>query len=134
MVRATKPVPITSSFHPFNVLPRPWRPLGLYCRNCFGSLSSVTLSRRFIQFRLCSHTLFCKVKGKAIPVTGRGGPQGCDTSRIIHFPDNRYIYGGEVVSLTRRPVALYPQEDSWYSFLLEAEWTSQHLHSLHGLV
>jgi hypothetical protein len=31
--------------------------------------------------------------------------------------------GGEVVSLTRRLAALYPQEDSWYSFLLEAEYT-----------
>jgi hypothetical protein len=31
--------------------------------------------------------------------------------------------GGEVVSLMRRPAALYPQEDPWYSFLLEAEST-----------
>jgi hypothetical protein len=36
--------------------------------------------------------------------------------------DNRLTDGGEVVSLTRRP-PLYPQEDSWYSFLLEAEST-----------
>jgi hypothetical protein len=27
------------------------------------------------------------------------------------------------VSLTRRPPILYPQEDSWYSFLLDAEST-----------
>jgi hypothetical protein len=26
-----------------------------------------------------------KGKGKAIPVTGRGGPQGCETSRLPHF-------------------------------------------------
>jgi hypothetical protein len=32
---------------------------------------------------------------------------------------NQYTDGGEVVSLTRRP----PQEDSWYSFMLEAEST-----------
>jgi hypothetical protein len=42
-------------------------------------------------------------KGKAIPVTGRGGPQVCDTSKLPHFLDNRLIDGGEFVSLTRRP-------------------------------
>jgi hypothetical protein len=30
------------------------------------------------------------------------------------FQKNKIKYGGEVVSLTRRPAALYPQEDSWY--------------------
>jgi hypothetical protein len=34
--------------------------------------------------------------------------------------DNRLTEGGKVVSLTRRP-PFSPQEDSWYSFLLEAE-------------
>jgi hypothetical protein len=43
------------------------------------------------------------VKGKAIPVTGRGGPLCCETSRLPHFLDNRLTDGGEVVSLTRRP-------------------------------
>jgi hypothetical protein len=33
-------------------------------------------------------------------VTGRGGPQGCEMSRLPHFPDNRITDGGEVVSLT----------------------------------
>jgi hypothetical protein len=60
-----------------------------------------------------------------INVTGRGGPQGCGTSRISHFLDNQLTDGGEFVSLTRRPTALYPQEDSWYSFLLEAESTAE---------
>jgi hypothetical protein len=54
-------------------------------------------------------------KGKAIPVTGRG------RSRLQHFLDNRLTDGSEVVS-TRRP-PFTPQEDSWYSFLLEAEST-----------
>jgi hypothetical protein len=27
-------------------------------------------------------------KGKAIPVTGRGSPQGSETSRVPHFEDN----------------------------------------------
>jgi hypothetical protein len=37
---------------------------------------------------------------KAILVTGRGGPYGCETSRFPHFLDDRLIDGGEVVSLT----------------------------------
>jgi hypothetical protein len=40
--------------------------------------------------------------------------------RFPHFLDSRLTDGGEFVNLTRRP-HLYPQEDSWYSFLLEAE-------------
>jgi hypothetical protein len=64
-----------------------------------------------------------KIKGKAIPVTGHGGLQSCETSRLPHFLDNRLTDGGEVVSLTRRPLFI-TQEDSWYSFLLEAESTS----------
>jgi hypothetical protein len=39
-------------------------------------------------------------KGKAIPVTGRGSPQGCETSRVPRFLDNWLIRGSEVVSLT----------------------------------
>jgi hypothetical protein len=62
------------------------------------------------------------VKGKAIPITGRGGPYVCEMSRLPHFLDNRLTDGGEVVSLTP-PAALYPQENFWYSFLLEAEST-----------
>jgi hypothetical protein len=61
-------------------------------------------------------------KGEAIPVTGRGGPQGCETSRPPYFLDNRLTDGGKVASPTRRP-SFTSQEDSWYSFLLEAEST-----------
>jgi hypothetical protein len=39
-----------------------------------------------------------------------------------HFLDNRLTDGDEVVGLTRRP-SFIPQEDFWYSFLLEAEST-----------
>jgi hypothetical protein len=38
--------------------------------------------------------------------------------------DNRLTDGVKVVSLTHRPAALYPQKDSWYSFLLESESTA----------
>jgi hypothetical protein len=62
------------------------------------------------------HSPVNKTKGRAIPVTGRGGPYGCETSTFPYFLDNRLTDGGEVVSLT-------PQDDSWYSFLLEAEST-----------
>jgi hypothetical protein len=41
--------------------------------------------------------------GKAIPVTGRKGPKGCETSRLPHLRDSQLIDGGKVVSLTRRP-------------------------------
>jgi hypothetical protein len=46
-----------------------------------------------------------QLKGKAIPVTGRGGPYGCETSRLPHFVDSRLTDGGEVVSFTRRPLS-----------------------------
>jgi hypothetical protein len=57
---------------------------------------------------------------KAIPVTDRGGPWDCETPMLPHFLDNRLTDGGETVSLTLRPLFI-PQEDFWYSFLLEAE-------------
>jgi hypothetical protein len=52
-----------------------------------------------------------KSKGKVIPVTGRGGPWGCKTSRLPHFLDNRLTDGGEVVSLTRwSPIYPHPRK------------------------
>jgi hypothetical protein len=40
-----------------------------------------------------------KVKGKAIPVAGRGAPYSCDISRLPHILDNQLTDGGEVVTL-----------------------------------
>jgi hypothetical protein len=61
---------------------------------------------------------------EAIPVTGRGGLQGCQMLRIPHCLDNRLIDGGKVVSPTHRP-HFTPQKHFFlcfrYSFLLEAE-------------
>jgi hypothetical protein len=43
----------------------------------------------------------------AIPVTSRGGPWGCQTSKLPHFLDNRHTDGGEVASLNVL-TGLYP--------------------------
>jgi hypothetical protein len=51
------------------------------------------------------------LKGKVTTATEREGPQGCETSRLPHFLDNRLTDGSEVVSLTCRP-PFTPQEDS----------------------
>jgi hypothetical protein len=66
--------------------------------------------------------------GKSVPVTGHGDLLDCETSRLPHFLDNLLTDGGEVVSLKGRTpfIAPPPQEDSWYSFLLEAESTPSH--------
>jgi hypothetical protein len=49
-----------------------------------------------------------KRKCKAVPITGRGGPYGSETSRLPHFLESRLTDGGEIVSPTRRP-HLYSQ-------------------------
>jgi hypothetical protein len=62
-------------------------------------------------------------KGKAIPVRGREGPYGCGTSKLPHF---LYTVSSQMavrLSALRAGRPLPPQEDSWYSFLLEAEST-----------
>jgi hypothetical protein len=42
-------------------------------------------------------------KGKAIPVTGRGGPQVCKTLTLQHFLETRLTDGDEDGRLTPRP-------------------------------
>jgi hypothetical protein len=54
-------------------------------------------------------------KTKAIPVTGCGGPQDCETSILPHFPDNWLADSGEAVSFM------------YWPFLLEAESTPEPL-------
>jgi hypothetical protein len=43
-----------------------------------------------------------KSKSKAIPVTSRGGLQGCEMLRIPHCPDNLFTDGNKVVNPTHQ--------------------------------
>jgi hypothetical protein len=52
-------------------------------------------------------------------------PTGCERSRIPHFSTqsaHRWRWGCQPYL----PAALYPQEGSWYSFLLQPEWPQSH--------
>jgi hypothetical protein len=74
----------------------------------------------FVHFTVKSEANMSKSgEGKGNPVTGRGGPEGCEALRFPHFLDNRLVVGGTPYA----QADLYPQEDSWYSFLLETEST-----------
>jgi hypothetical protein len=69
-------------------------------------LCSVHFSARLKTFLIkqkVSYVYWKILTVKAIPVVGRGSPQGCETSRLPHVLDSRLTDGGEVVSLTRRP-------------------------------
>jgi hypothetical protein len=83
-----------------------------------GFMYKGTSQARNLLFYTPTDLVHLEQKGKAIPETGRGGPQGSETSRLPHFLENRLKDGGEIVSLTRSQPFL-PQEDSWYSFLSE---------------
>jgi hypothetical protein len=65
----------------------------------------------------------------SVPVTGVGGPLGCETPKLSHFLENRLTDGGGLPAL-RAGRHLPPQEDSWYSFLFEAESTPVRLEAL----
>jgi hypothetical protein len=76
---------------------------------------------RFLFFTKCYNV---KVKNKAIPVTGRGGLQGCEMLRIPHCLDSRLTDGGKVVISTHRPRFTLQKHyfpASGTNFLLEAE-------------
>jgi hypothetical protein len=50
-----------------------------------------------------AHILHQHCKRKVIPVTGRGDPWGCETSRLLYYLDNWLTDGSEAVSITRGP-------------------------------
>jgi hypothetical protein len=52
------------------------------------------------------------MESKAILVTGRGGLQGCEMSRIPHCLDNRLGFSALDTGCA------FPPEILWYSFLL----------------
>jgi hypothetical protein len=51
-----------------------------------------------------------KLVKKDITATGRGGPQGCETTKPPHCLDNRLIDGYEFVSLTRHVIRVTSHE------------------------
>jgi hypothetical protein len=67
---------------------------------------------------------WCVKRGKnrsSYPCNRLWKPIGlCDMEALIFSLENRLTDGNKVVSLTHPP-GFTPQEDSWYSFLLEAE-------------
>jgi hypothetical protein len=61
-----------------------------------------TIAGHLVKY-VCVYFVITVKKGKSIPVTGPGGPWGCEMSVLPHFVDNRLTDGGEVINLTRRP-------------------------------
>jgi hypothetical protein len=64
-------------------------------------MQSYTLRTLVSTMRFAYTRMLCKVKVKVIPVTGRGGPKDCETSRLSHFLKN-WLTDVGVVGLTRR--------------------------------
>jgi hypothetical protein len=67
----------------------------------------------FVAFRfvIAVRLFAAKKKAKTVPLTCRGGPYGCERSRIPHFLEYRLTDGGEVVILTCRspfPTGTFP--------------------------
>jgi hypothetical protein len=64
-----------------------------------------SLNKFVIHNKLALHNITTRgKKGKAVPLTGCEGPQGCETSRFPHFLDNRLTDGCQPYKLA----ALYP--------------------------
>jgi hypothetical protein len=57
--------------------------------------------------------MYTRWVSKAIPVTGRGGLEGCKMLRIPHCLDNRLTDGGKFVSPKQRPL-LYSLETLFF--------------------
>jgi hypothetical protein len=72
-------------------------------KNISGQKSQIGLDTKTYWLTDCQLQCNADADAKAIPVTGRGGPYDCKTSRLPHYLHIRFADGGEVVSLTRRP-------------------------------
>jgi hypothetical protein len=83
-------------------------------------LRSVTILFFYIYIHYMFKPKRSSSDGKANHVTDRVGPWGCETSKFPHSLDNWPTDGSEAVK-PYVPAAFYPQKDSWYSFLSEAE-------------
>jgi hypothetical protein len=52
---------------------------------------------------MCMYVMYNSKVSKDIPVTGHGGPQGCERLRLPHYLDKQLTDGGKVVSPTCPP-------------------------------
>jgi hypothetical protein len=59
----------------------------------------------FLDNRLSDGGEVVSLTNQAIPVTGHGGPWGCETYRLPHFLHNRLTDGGEI-SLTHQAIPI----------------------------
>jgi hypothetical protein len=109
-----------TSYRPINLLPIVSkvfeklllnRLLPLVENNRLIPKSSVLLQAEALHNR--TDTSNCKKAKNAIPVTGRGGLQGCEMLRVPHCLDNRLTDGGKVVSPTH-PTHFTPQKHYYF--------------------
>jgi hypothetical protein len=70
------------------------------CHIAFGISGTVSiLHSNLCQILQHSTQIGIKEGGKAVPVTGRGGPYGCETSGLPHFLDSRLRDGVRLSAL-----------------------------------
>jgi hypothetical protein len=93
-----KPTDNWTALHSVKVKVKVTLRLAVYRQSVRRDVKSLeTHDQRFFQLNSCGK------RGKAIPVTDRRDPQGCERLRLPHYLDKRLIDGGKVVSPTRRP-------------------------------
>jgi hypothetical protein len=96
--------------------------MALFCSSNAAVYCDTNLKRllNFIYTRVFIY-IYRYGKGKAVPLQAWSGPE---CSRKLRFPDFMTTEqdDGKVVSLTHRP-PLTPGNNTWYSFLLEADST-----------
>jgi hypothetical protein len=85
---------------------------GVKLTNQLHIVSRSRIVELYLHSSISLHSIVPNNLSKAIPVTGHGGPWGCETLRAPYYLDSWVTDGGKVVSLTRRP-PFTPQEDSW---------------------